>query len=518
MESLIIEPLSIVFRSIGTILTSPIYYFYMCVGAFIGILFGAIPGLTGTTAVIMLLPLTIFLPINLSLVFLLSIFKGGMFGGAISAILLGIPGSPGAVATVIDGYPLGQKGQGLKAIKMALFSSMQGDSMWTLFAILSAPFVAKLIMYISSPEIFLIIFACLLLVGFLTTSYYKETSLASIAKAIISGAAGLMITIVGVEPIFGTNRFSFGTYQLQAGMDLIPVFLGLFGIAMVLEILVGEVNIKNLQKIQVPKPKQLSDTKVSWKEYRFCQKVICFGSFIGATIGLIPGIGCNAAGLISHGMGRHVAKDKNNYGKGSLEGVAICESANSAVYGTNLLPLVTLGIPGSAEAAVLIAAFLIQGVPVGPLLINHEPGLIYGMFGGMLIADLFVLFIGIVAMHIFIKAVSLPRNILFPVITILLFIGTYAGSQWFFHFWVVIAFGILGYFMNKFGFSTSSLCIGFVLGRYAEMNFNHTIIILHGDILKVFFRPAFIILLVTMIMVGIIIKIIGRKRKISRRI
>ena len=373
MQDILIEPLNMVFRSIGTVLTSPIYYLYILGGSFIGILFGAIPGLTGTTAVIMLLPLTFVLPIHLSIIFLLSIFKGGMFGGAISAILIGIPGSPGAVATAFDGYPLGQSGQGYKAVKMALFASVQGDTMWSIFTVIVAPFVAKLILYISSPEIFLIIAACLVFVGFLTSPYDRESSLASIGKAIIAGALGLMVVLIGIEPVFGTNRFTFGSYKLQAGMDIVPVFLGLYGLSMVLEMLVGTKDVASLKKIHLPKPKQPSDTRVSWKEYVMCQKMIIFGSSIGALFGIIPGIGCNAAGLISHAQGRQIASNKKNYGKGELEGVAVAESANSAVYGTNLLPLVTLGIPGSAEAAVLIGAFLMQGVQIGPLLINNEP-------------------------------------------------------------------------------------------------------------------------------------------------
>lgn len=207
--------------------------------------------------------------------------------------------------------------------------------------------------------------------------------------------------------------------------------------------------------------------------------------------------------MISHGQGKRFLKKVTNFGKGAIEGVA--ESANSAVYGTNLLPLVTLGIPGSSEAAILIGAFLIQGLRVGPLLIVHEPEIIYSMFAGMLIANIGVLIMGISAMNIFIKAVSVPRNILFPIILVLLFIGTYASSPWFFHFWVVIAFGILAYFMNKFGFSISAFCIGFVLGHYAETNFNHTVIIARGNLLSILSRPAFLIVLVIIIVIGILV-------------
>ena len=505
MESILLEPLHILYSSMITILISPTYWFYILTGSFIGILFGAIPGLTATTAVIMLLPLTYFLPLNLSLVFLLSIFKGGMFGGAISAVLLGIPGSPGAVATTFDGSPLGQQGKGYKAVKMALYASVQGDTMWTSFTVIVAPFVCVLLRYISSPEIVLIIFACILLIGILTNPFTNETSIASIGKAVAAGIGGIIVTLVGIEPVFGTSRFTFGRYQLQSGLDLVPVFLGLYGLSKVFEIFVKGVNIEALKATHLPKPKQPSDEKVSWEEYRMCQKAILFGSTIGAIIGLIPGIGCNAAGLISHAQGKRFFKNVKNFGKGAIEGVAVAESANSAVYGTNLLPLVTLGIPGSAEAAVLIGAFLIQGLRVGPLLIVHEPEIIYSMFGGMLIANLGVLIMGTVAMNIFIKLVSVPRNILFPVIVIFIFTGTYASSPWFFHFWVVIAFGILGYFMDKFGFSVSAFCIGFVLGHYAEMNFNHTMIIARGNLLSIISRPAFLFVLAIIIAIGLLL-------------
>lgn len=513
MLDLLVEPLNILFRSMGTILTEPIYYIYILGGSFIGILFGAIPGLTGTTAVIMLLPMTFLLPINLSLVFLLSIFKGGMFGGAISAILIGIPGSPGAVATSYDGYPLGQEGKGLKAVKLALYASVQGDTTTDVLTVLIAPFVAVLVLYISSPEIFIIVMACLLFIGILTGSYKKETSLASIGKAVISGVGGLMVSLIGMEPIFGTNRFSFGNYQLMGGLKLVPVFLGLFGLSRVLTILVGTSDVVSLKKIHLPKPKKPSDTKLSLKEYLLCQKVIVFGTFVGGLFGMIPGIGCNAAGLVAHGQARQLARDKKKYGKGTLEGVAVAESANSAVYGANLLPLVTLGIPGSTEAAILIAAFLIQGIQIGPLLIKHEPEVIYSMFGGMILANLAVLFVGIMALPIFIKAISLPKNILFPIIGILVFVGTFAREPRFFHFWVVIAFGIIGYFMDKFGFSVASFCIGFILGRYAETTYNHTLIIAHENLLELFSRPPFLIVSAIIIIMGVLIGMISMGQK-----
>lgn len=512
MADLFIEPLSIVLGSIGTILTSPIYYFYMLIGSFIGILFGAIPGVTGTTAVIILLPLTFTMPIHLSLVFLLSIFKGGMFGGAISAILLGVPGSPGAVATAFDGYPLGQKGKGIKAVKMALFASVQGDTMWSIFTILVAPFVAYLVMYISSPEIFLIILATLLFIGILTSPYSSETFRASVSKSIVAGTAGIIVTLIGMEPIFGTVRFTFGSYQLMGGLELVPVFLGLFGLSRILTILVGTEDITILKKIHLPKPNKPSDTRVSWKEYRVCQKMIIFGSFIGALFGLIPGIGCNAAGLVAHGQGRSLATNIKNYGKGELEGVAVAEAANSAVYGTNLLPLVTLGIPGSSEAAVLIAAFLMQGIQIGPLLIKHEPDLIYSMFGGMIVANFVVLIVGFIALPIFIKAVSIPKNILFPTIVIFIFVGTFISRPRFFNFYVVIAFGVLGYFLNKYGFSISAFCIGYILGHYAEVGFNHTLIITRGNYLRLFYRPAFLIVLAIIITMGVLIKILSKRK------
>jgi len=500
------EPLSIMFRSMGAILIEPIYYVYILGGSFIGILFGAIPGLTGTTAVIMLLPITFLLPINLSLVFLLSIFKGGMFGGSIAAILIGIPGSPGAVATSFDGYPLGQEGKGLKAIKLALFSSVQGDLTSDILTVIFAPFVVILVLYISSPEIFIIIMATLLFIGVLTESYSKETLLACLSKAIIAGVGGIMVRLIGMEPIFGTSRFTFGNYQLLGGLNLIPVFLGLFGLSRVLTILVEPSDVASLKKIHLPKPRKLSDTKLSLKEYLFCQKVIVFGTFLGTLFGIIPGIGSNAAALVAHGQGKELARDKKNYGKGALEGVAVAESANSAVNGANLLPLVTLGIPGSAEAAVLIAAFLMQGIQVGPLLIKNEPEIIYSMFGGMILANLGVLFVGIIALPIFIKAISLPKNILFPIIGILIFAGSFAREQRFFHFWVIIAFGVIGYFMCKFGFSVASFCIGFILGRYAEIGFNHTLVITHENFLELFSRPAFLIVLaIIIIMWGLIV-------------
>jgi putative tricarboxylic transport membrane protein len=215
---------------------------------------------------------------------------------------------------------------------------------------------------------------------------------------------------------------------------------------------------------------------------------------MGTILGAAPGLGPNAAGLIAHGQGRLIARD-SNYGQGSLEGVAVAESANSSVNGANLLPLVTLGIPGSGEAAVLMAAFLLHGMEVGPLLIRNYPEIIYRMFAGMLMANAGILVIGLLTMRHFVRAVTIPRNVLFPMILVLCFVGTWAREPLVIHLFMLVVFGILGYVMNKTGFSTPAFTIGFILGRIGEYSYNQTLIIARGNFWSILNRPAFLVVL-----------------------
>lgn len=514
-----IDALVSVFHFFGEIIRDPIILAFMFGGSFIGILFGAIPGLTATTAVILLIPMTYYMRLDLALITLLSIFKGGMFGGSISSILLGIPGSPGAVATAIDGYPLGQEGKGNKATLMALFASVTGDTVTDIFTVLLAPMIGLLAISIGPPELFIIIIVCLLAIGSMTGKFSdKETNVGKFSKAAISGLLGIIVVFVGMEPIVGTARFTFGSFQLLGGFPLVPVFLGMFALSRAISLMVEPSDLDAIKKVHLTPPKKPEDAKCTFKEYLFCIKAMAYGTAVGAVMGMAPGLGPNAAGLIAHANGQNFVKEKEKYGKGALEGVALAESANSAVYGANLLPLVTIGIPGSAEAAVLMGAFLLHGIHIGPLLIINHPEIIYKMFAGMILANVATLVVGFVFIPVYVKAITVPRNILFPIIMVMCFIGSFSETPRIFFLFVVIIFGIIGYFMDKMGLSVAALCIGFILGNYAEASLNKSMIIAKGSIFNLLQRPALIVVLIILavLIASLWMTMNRRKRLISK--
>ncbi|MDP2859360.1 MAG: tripartite tricarboxylate transporter permease [Bacillota bacterium] len=487
---------------------------WLCIlgGSFVGILFGAIPGITATTAVILMIPATYYMPLEYALLLLLATFKGGMFGGSISAVAIGTPGSPGAVATTFDGYPLGQQGKGIKAIRLALFSSFTGDLCSDLITVVLTPFVGLWVLGLGPPEIFVIVFASILLIGALSGPLSGvERPAATTAKAMLSGVFGVALILVGMEPIMGTARLTFGSPRLLAGFSLIPVFTGLFGVSRALALLTESRKASELRKAHLPPPKTPQDARLSLKEFLSCGRMIGFGTLLGTMVGFIPALGPNAAGLIAHAQGRILAKDKSHYGKGALEGVAVCESANSAVNGANMLPLVTLGIPGSTEAAVLLGAFILHGIQIGPLMVKHYPEVVYRMYGGMLLANVGMLVVGLPLTALFVRAVTIPRGVLMPIILSLCFMGIWLREPLVFHLWMLIIFGLIGFFMDKMGFSAAALTIGFVLGNLLEMSFNQSVIIARGNYLSLLTRPG-LLSIVGLVVGGVATWLMVRRR------
>lgn len=508
------ESLLIVLQYVWEVISDPLFVGVMLAGSFIGILFGAIPGITATTAVVLLIPATYYLQLDLALIFLMAIFKGGMFGGSISGILIGTPGSPGAVATAIDGRKLGQEGKGRKATLAALFSSVFGDMTSDIITIILAPVIGMLAMKIGPPELFLIIILCSFTIGTMTGGNdISESRISRMSKAIISAGVGFVIVFIGIEPVFGTPRFNFGSVQLLSGFPLTPVFLGLFGMSVALQIMCKSGEDANLHKVHIPPPKDPSDAKFTFKEFKYCFRSILYGTVVGTIIGIAPGLGPNSAGLLAHTNGRFIVKEKDKLGKGSIEGVAIAESANSAVNGANLLPLVTIGIPGSTEAAVLMGAFLLHGIQLGPLLIIKHPEVIYKMFAGMLVASLGTLIIGYLFIPVFVRALRIPKNVLFPIVMLLCLIGAFSEQPRLMYMWIVIAFGVIGYIMDRIGLSVSALCIAFILGSYAESSLSQSLIMSRGNIVSILQRPAFIVISASIIAVVVLFTTMSRAKR-----
>ncbi|MCK5099146.1 MAG: tripartite tricarboxylate transporter permease, partial [Desulfobacteraceae bacterium] len=380
---------SIILAGLGDALT--IYNFgFVLFGVVLGQFVGAVPGVGPVTAMAIAIPFTFALDPLPAIAFLVGVNKGGLVGGAIPAILINTPGTPDAAATTLDGYPLTQKGKPEKAIKMALYSSVTGDAFSDVVLITVAPLIAIVALQMGPIEILaLMVFAFSIIAGLVGES---------MSKGMVAAAFGLFCATVGLDPENSTPRFIFGYFELYDGLPLVSVALGMLAVAEIfrrLSMIHGDigatVTISNTQKKE--------DRRISWAEYWSCRYTILRGSTIGTILGAIPGLDSSAAAFMSYATAKQTSKDPDSFGKGNIHGIAATESANSAVSGANLIPLLTLGIPGNIAAALIITALMIHGVQPGPLLFQEQGRLIYGLFGALIMANVLNLSIGLLGLR-----------------------------------------------------------------------------------------------------------------------
>ncbi len=388
-------------------------FVFMFIGCILGIVFSAIPALTFSTALILLIPLTFGLTPVAAVSVLLGVFAGGMTGGSISSVLLGIPGTPSAAATVLDGYALTKKGQGGKALGVAIYSSIFGGIFSLIILVLVAQPIASIAIKFGPAEMFaLVIFGLSTIVGL---------SEGSIVKGLLSGLFGLLLCTVGLDPVMGLQRYTFGVPNLMIGIGLMPVMIGMFALPEVIDsFLTASKNRhkpveKNQQKVKASFP--------TWKEMKKLFPTNLKASAIGTFVGAIPGTG----GPISVFMAYDVAKKSNpKVGTGELDGVAAPESANNGVTGGAMIPLLTLGIPGDSATAILLGALMIHGLVPGPLLFRDNGPLVYAIFISLFIINLMVLAIQYGGMKLFVKVLDIPKVNLMAAILIVSVVGAYA--------------------------------------------------------------------------------------------
>ncbi|WP_232825394.1 tripartite tricarboxylate transporter permease [Albibacillus kandeliae] len=448
-------------------------------GVFIGQFFGAIPGLSALTAIAIAVPLTYyFTPVG-ALAFLVSINKGGTVGGSVSAILMNTPGTPEAAATAFDGHPLAKQGKGLKALKMALFSSVTGDTLsdFVLFAV-SAPLALIAIRMGPTEMLAVIVFALTIIASLVGKSMFK---------GLIAAFLGLLLATVGLDPEGGTSRFIFGMPDLMDGLPISAVGIGVLAMAEVLRQLIvlrGAAGDSHLP-LSSERPE---DKRLSWAEYRACLRTILRSAAIGTGIGALPGIGSSAAAFIGYNAAIRASKHPETFGKGNIEGVAATESANSSVVGANFIPLLSLGIPGNVAAALILGAFIVHGIQPGPHLMQEQGRLVYAMFAAMVIANGTNLLLGYFGLRIFALAARAPALVVFPTIGLVCLTGAFLTSGTF-GLPLVVGFAVIGYLMRALGFSFVTFIIGFVLGPSFELSFRQTVILADGDLGYLVDRP-----------------------------
>lgn len=473
---------------------APINLMIIAAGVLLGIIVGAIPGLNAPMAIAIAVPLTFYMSPLGALAFLLGVNKGGSFGGSISGILMNTPGSPEAAATAIDGYPLAQKGKPLKAMKMALYASVVGDTFSDIVLILVAAPLAILALKMGPVEICaLVIFAFTMIAGLVGKS---------VIKGLIAAAAGVFFSTIGTDPTLASPRLTFGFIDLQSGIPLMAIGIGMLALSeVILQIeqkLRGGIDVAILKAADVK-----ADRGVSWLEFRGCLRSIARSAVIGTLIGALPGLGATIAGFLGYGAAKRASSTPEEFGKGKLEGVAAAEAANSAVVGANLIPLLSLGIPGNVSAALLVGAFIIHGVTPGPWMFEEHGQLVYGMFAAMLIANVMNLIIGHFGLRGFVHVLRVPKPIILPVLVLLCLTGAYLNDQSFLAVGLMIAFALLGYVMRKLEFSFVTFIIGFVLGPMLELSLSQAYIIMQADITRLVNYPiAFSIVILTVVAVG----------------
>jgi len=437
----------------------------MFVGVVGGTIIGALPGLTAAMGVALLVPVTFGMNPIVGLNMLIGIYIGGIYGGCISTILVKTPGTPASAATTLDGYPLAQKGQAAKALGMATMASFVGGIFSSIVLAFMAPLLAEWALKFGPIEYFSLAVFGLTIIASLS---------ADILKGLIAGCVGILLTTVGGDPISGAYRFTFGIPAFADGFAFIPALIGLFAIS---EVLIQIENVFN----KAFTPIRMSGSIPSIRELFSCWRELLRGSIIGTFVGIVPGTGSGTAAWISYSEAKRTSKTPEIYGTGCLEGIAATESANNAVCGGALVPLLALGIPGDAVTAVLIGGLMIHGLIPGPMLFLEHPELVVGMFTGSFVCNILMLLTGLIGLRFYAQIINVPKRILLMCIVLFCCLGSFAINMNVVDMYTMLGFGVLGYVFTKLKFSLPAVCIALILGPIAESSLRQALIASRGD-------------------------------------
>lgn len=468
----------------ATLFSDPEALFFVFAGAFVGIVFGALPGLTASAAIAMLLPLSFFLGALPALAFLYVIGKSGRYGGSIAAILFNTPGTAASAATMLDGYPMAQRGEAGKALRIATIASVVGDLCGELILIFGAVYIASYTKIFGPAEYFSIYAMAFVVIGSVVGK--------SVLKGIISTLCGALAAMIGLDIISNTPRLTLGIAQLEEGLAIVPLLTGLFVVSEV--IIQAEKGLQaKMGKIETDQPRSESADYMTWAEFRHCLPVILRSSVIGSIIGIIPGLGSSVACFVAYGEEKRRSKHPEKWGTGLVEGIAAPESANNAVSGPSMIPLLTLGIPGSTIAAILIGLFLVHGIPVGPTIFDtpYSRSLIFALFASGLLGIVAYGAIGYWFGPFIGRTIALlPPRLLYPFILLTALAAAYSGRSSILDVLVALVFGVIGYGMRRAGFSVAAFIIAFVLARSMEETFRQSLLISDNGMLIFLTEPV----------------------------
>ena len=447
--------------------------FYVLASSLVGVVIGALPGLTATMGVALMTTLTIKLPAAQALLILICTYVGAIYGGSRSAILLNIPGTPASAASCLDGYALARQGHAGRAMGIATTGSVLGTLIGMFFLALFTPLLGDLALKFGAYEFFWLAVFGVIVSATLTSG--------DPLKGWIAGFAGLFVATIGQDGIHAYERFSFGTRDLAGGISLVPALVGAFGFAEVLVAMQEKrppVKINPLDSV-IPK---IRDVFQYWR-------TILRSGVIGTFIGIVPGVGEDVAAWSSYAAAKRASKEKELYGKGSIEGLMAAETGDNACVPGAIIPVLTLQIPGSAPAAVLMAAMLIHGVKPGPMIMIESPQFVYDVVAMMLLATIGILFYGLTLTKLLVQVLRVPTTIIVPIIFVLCVIGTFALAGRLFDVWTMLLFGVLGFVLRQFRFPVAPLVLGIVLGDLLEKSFRRGLVLSDGDLTPFFTRP-----------------------------
>lgn len=472
-------------------------------GVILGIFFGASPGMTSSMGIALILPVTYGMDIVHGMSILLGIYIGSISGGLITAILINIPGTPASVATTFDGHPMAERGEGGRAIRVGTLYSLLGGlfSLIVLFAI--SPVLARWALKFSYEEYFAI--------GLLSLTLIASLSGKSLVKGMLSALIGIVFTTVGMAPVDTVRRFTFGIRDLDAGFKLLPLMIGVYAVMEVIKA-AGAAE-QGEMKILSYKSRGIG---VSWKEFREQFKNFIVSSGIGTGIGILPGLGAAISNLIAYSVSKNMSRHPEKYGTGCIDGLIASKTANNAVSGGAMIPLLTMGIPGDAGTAMLLAAFMLHGITPGPLLFQTHGNVIYAMFAILIVANILMFVVQLYGLPGFLKLLMIPRNILLPIVMVLASVGAFAMNNRVFDIWSIFMFALVGYGLSRFDFPPAPVVLGFVLGPIIELNFRRGMMSSYGNFAAFFTRPiaGTVLVLTILILVWQVLSNIRKSKKV----
>ena len=462
---------------------APYTFFMMLVGVIGGIVIGALPGMSGSMGMVLMMPLLYYLTPADALLVLAGIFCGSMYGGSISAILISTPGTPSASATLLDGYPMTKQGKAGKALGVSVISSFAGGLFSAIGLLLIAPQLAKIALSFRAQDYFaLSIFGLTIMAG---------SSGKNLLKGLIAGWFGLLLSTVGVDGGMGISRFTFGVPSLMGGISLLPVLIGVFALSQVIE------NSETKAGAHTVVEQDLSNPWPSFSDLKRITPAVGIGSMIGLLIGIVPGTGGAISCFLAYDVTRRVYPNGKEFGTGVIEGIAAPESSNNATTGGAMVPLLTLGIPGDVQTAVMLGALMLIGVRPGPQLFTEQPEVVYTLLAGMIVIQFLILILGLAACRVSPMILRIPDGLLNPAIVLFCVVGSYTLANSFFDVFLTLIFGCVGYLMRKFGYPGAPMVLGLILGPMAEDHLNRALLSSRNDWSTFFTRPfscAFLVL------------------------